>query len=136
MASKLGKASRSLRGFNKIRRNLKEYGGNVGHVLNEIALATGHRVASSATASLETGAGRAPDPQTHELARSVKVVQEKNVVGVGTAVKHGFFQEFGTVEHKASPWLYPALRGEKKFHDDQLKTLHNRAMQGIDSEPE
>lgn len=132
--SKLKRAHRRASGFNSLRRNIRKYGDNMGVELQKIAVMTGIRTRDRATAALRTGAGRAPDPQTGELAGSVVLVIQKRNVRVGTAVKHGFFQEFGTQRHKANPWLFPALNAEKKFYEAQLKGLHERAIKGIKPE--
>jgi hypothetical protein len=130
--SKLVRAHRRTSGFNALRRNIKKLGENMGDELSKVALMTGLRVKEGATRRLMTGEGRAPDPQTFELAKSVRLVVQKRMVRVGTAVMHGFYQEFGTRRHRASPWLYPSMRAEKAFYEQQLRQLQERAMRGID----
>jgi hypothetical protein len=132
--NKMQKAHRRASGFNSLRRNIRKYGDQMGTELQKIAVLTGIRVRDRATQTLRTGSGRAPDPQTYELANSVVLVIQKRNVRVGTPVKHGFYQEFGTTRHKAHPWLFPSLNAEKKFYAAQLQSLHARAVKGIKPE--
>jgi hypothetical protein len=134
--SKLVRAHRRTSGFNALRRNIKKFGENMGDELSKIALMTGIRVKEGATRRLMTGEGRAPDPRTFELAKSVRMVVQKRMVRVGTAVMHGLYQEFGTRRHRASPWLYPSMRAERGFYEQQLRELQVRAMRGINPNEE
>ena len=129
--TKLKKAHRKVSGFNSTRRNLKKFGENMGAELQKVALATGLRVKASAEQALMTGAGRAPDPKTFELANSIRLVVMKRSVRVGTAVMHGFYQEMGTTQHRAHPWLFPAMRAHRAYYGESLKQLSVRASKGL-----
>lgn len=129
--TKLEKAHRNIKGFNSTRRNLRKYGDNMGVELQKLAVEIGHKVKDLATSALETGAGRAPDPKTGELARSVQLVQRKRSVVVGTEVMHGFYQEFGTVRNPPHPWLGPTVRKVRPAYKAGLDKLHEKAQRGL-----
>lgn len=138
--SKLQRAHRQLGGFAKTRRNIKKFGDRMGEELNRVAIQTAQRVKNEAERVLMSGEGRAPDPETFELARSIAMVikraKRRTTIHVGTAVMHGFYQEMGTVKHPTHPWLFPALRRAKPFYAQELQKLVDRATSGIDSASE
>lgn len=46
---------------------------------------------------------------TGDLAGSIRVQGGKGWRKVGSPLKQGFFQEFGTSRHPPQPWLYPQV---------------------------
>lgn len=61
---------------------------------------------SKAARELKAAAQRDAPEHTGALRRSIRITAGKEFRRVGSPLKQGFFQEFGTSRHPAQPWLF------------------------------
>jgi hypothetical protein len=65
------------------------------------------KVLTEAAKELKTRATNMAPVLTGALARSIRITAGKEWRRVGSPLKQGFFQEFGTSRHPPQPWLFP-----------------------------